>query len=155
MPPEEVTVNIPIPPGPPVWKNPLDVIAMGNFLNSTYPLHRKSEKDPFGFYWKQSCPKEPMVRWTLTCEEFRHQVEQKEFKIRVNLKPASRRKSGMISIRVSASNIRVPIESRIDIKVTESEGDTFNVAEAQLKELLIKEPTPHKYGWRSRGIRKD
>ncbi|MHB8545052.1 MAG: hypothetical protein ACYC9S_13780, partial [Leptospirales bacterium] len=144
MPPEEVTVNIPIPPKPPVWKSPFDVLGMGNFSNSISQLSRKKGKDPFEFYWTQSPPTEPMDKWTLTCEEFRHQVDPKEFRIRVNLKPCTRRESGMISFRVSASNIRVPIESHIDIKVTESEGDTFNVAEAQLKKLLTKEPTPPK-----------
>lgn len=154
MPPEEVPINIPIPPEPPVWKIPLDVLGMETFSNSISQLTRKREKDPFEFYWTQSPPTEPMGKWTLTCEEFRHQVEPKECRIRVNLNPSSRKKSGMISIRISASNLRSPIKSHIDINVTESEEDTFNVAESQLKNLLTKEQTPHKWGRRSRGVRK-
>ena len=154
MPPEEVPINIPIPPKPPVWKSPLDVLGMGNFSNSIPKLTRKREKDPFEFYWTQSPPTEPMDRWTLTCEEFRHQVDPKEFRIRVNLKSYLRRESGMISFRVSASNLRNPIKSHIKIKITESEGDTFNIAESQLKKLLTKEPTPHKGSRRSKSVRK-
>lgn len=84
---------------------------------------RSVKRDRHTFYWKGGKPDIAESVWELECEEFRHKVQTEEFEYQLFAggKPAG----GTLKCTVSASNLRIPAEKVIPIKLSYVDGDTL------------------------------
>jgi hypothetical protein len=134
----EMSPMLPLPPSPPTSRYVPGFAESAPFelgLNPTVPflesiasLHRQEDRDPHAFYWKGGRPSAAMEEWTLTCKEFRHQVEPERFQV-VALPPSrSTIEKGALSFRVTASNLPEPVAITLPIAISRIERDTLEVA---------------------------
>ena len=133
--------NIPIPPKPPLKyiqdlaRSPGLNVNLRSFLPPS--LGPSRQRDPYKFYWYSEKPTGPQEKWKFSCKEFRHQQEPERFTIRVQTKPDSHKRSGLIIFKVSASNLPNIASSQIQIKikVAETIGNTLGCAKEQIDTL--------------------
>lgn len=101
--------------------------SMDRLIRNLPPITANNQhsvkRDRHKFYWKDGRPDVAESIWELECEEFRHQVQTKEFDYQIMVvgKPTG----GMLKCTVSAANLRKPAEKEIPIKLNYTDGDTL------------------------------
>jgi hypothetical protein len=135
--------RLPQPPEPPRGKYIDPFTALADLSRTFGTLHsalavpsiapylgRTVFDDPNAFYYRERSPPNFVEEFSLTCRQFRHQLEHKQFELQVRWDKDMRRRSGAIKCRVSAENLRSPIECILPVSVQYQRGDTASVIES-------------------------
>lgn len=135
------TLNIPAPPKSPIGRslNTLIPNYQKPSLSSTYfkNIALFQKKDPHKFYFYPSEEKNQKEFWKFSCKEFMHQQDPEKINIRVQVKIDSQQKSGLISYKVSARNLPIPVQDQIQVKIHQSIGDTLKYAKEEISKLTF------------------
>ena len=108
-------------------------------LSSTYfkNIALFQKKDPHKFYFYPSEEKNQKEFWRFLCKEFMHQQDPEKINIRVQVKIDSQQKSSLISYKVSARNLPIPVQDQIQVKIHQSIGDTLKYAKEEISKLTF------------------
>jgi len=91
--------------------------------------YRVQQSDPHKLYWKTEQPKDLSEQWVLEQEEFRPSLDPIDFGLRVVALPSTdQQSSGRLRIRVSASNLRRPVEMHLQLEILREAKQTLDVA---------------------------
>ena len=77
----------------------------------------KDKHDKYGFYWKPNRPIIKTNKWTLECDEFRHQIKPELFEISVHFPPEFANKRTALEVIVTAKNIPKPVKYVLPIEI--------------------------------------
>jgi hypothetical protein len=138
-----VTLHLPTPPDPPSGQLTETVTVAGYpDISSRYNLDALQPppvslagwtRDRNAFYWdERSHTATTLLR--LSCEEFRHQDEPQELEITV-VAQHGRESAGLITCRLSATNLPEPEELTIPIKTIPTLADTEALASNLIRQL--------------------
>jgi hypothetical protein len=143
-------IALPNAPSPPKgeWKKPAAIgdaikalrITQGpafdtDILRYTPPFFPKA-RDPNAFYYKPERPNSPVQRISLTCEQWRHQVEPEEFTV-VVYRGVPGVINGSLKIEVHASNLTTPFTTTIPLQISVKEKSVLDSAQTLIDNLKI------------------
>lgn len=94
-----------------------------------------NNRDRNSFYWKDR-PNNYKNQWLFECDEFRHQLEPKYFKVNLFVPRKSIISRGAIECVVSASNLPEPFKLILPIEIEYTKGDTEAEAALLLNKTL-------------------
>jgi hypothetical protein len=102
--------------------------ALGPPMHIASLLHSEP-RDPTAFYYRDGRPHDFVQGVSLSCLQFRHRLEPKDFELEVQWQPNVRSTGGALRCRVSAENLPGPIELALPMRVTLERGDITAVIE--------------------------
>jgi hypothetical protein len=148
------SVKLPNPPSPPrgVWTRKMNHPAsrfaemMGGRFRDPFAasvhhptltldrLHPPKPRDPDSFYWKDGRPSVAKSLVELTCENWRHGVEDEHFLFRVDAANAES-VSGAIQCEVHAENLSDPIVLTLPVRIERTTQSTLEHARTLVSRL--------------------
>src|SRR5690606_27630590 len=87
---------------------------------------RPQERDRHCFYWKNDRPHIYSTTHEFVCVEFRHQVEPEVFELFVYVDPQFDPSGGVITCRLTASNLSQPAVIRVPIAIAYETASALN-----------------------------
>jgi hypothetical protein len=122
--PQNTSLAFANPPRPPraqfptkgIFPFPFGLPPTTGLLNA-HVLSGLAQHDKYGFYWTPKEPTTMMHRWTLECDEFRHQAEPKVFELSLHFPPDFTSKKAGLKTTVTAKNLPKPVTSVLPIEI--------------------------------------
>ena len=130
-------LKLPFPPDPPRRKFRAELLRAVGFLDRDpfaipshapfFPAAANLRRDDDGFYWRDG-RSDPVSTMALECKTWRHGREEEDFPFRIWADHSADLR-GLIVGKISAGNIRKPIEKHLPLRLTFEGRDCLPLAE--------------------------
>ncbi len=151
------SIKLPNPPSPPggVWKetNNRSVSRFADMINGRISdpfanmvrpsaldlnhMRAPTPRDPDGFYWKGGRPSTASTLVELTCENWRHNIENEHFPFRITASDDAD-VSGAIKCEIHAENLSDPLTMTLPIRIKRIARSTFDQAQTLIARLRVR-----------------
>jgi len=122
--PRNISLAFPNPPPAPRAQFSTRRIPSFPFLQSpatdllnTNVMSGLGQRDKYSFYWTPNKPTTMMDRWTLECDEFRHQTRAEVFELSLHFPPDFTQKKTALETIATAKNLPKPVKSVLSIEI--------------------------------------
>jgi hypothetical protein len=106
-------------------------------LSIPQPVYIPTPRDKNKFYWKDGRPYERTDKWAFECDEFRHKFEPKGFEITLFVPRKNGLEKGAVKCKVTANNLREPVEKIIPVKIKYAHGDINKIANDYIDSIKV------------------
>ena len=132
--------KIPPPPKPPSMQSLYKALRPDFFYKQLPSLHSQyfksiQPRDPYKFYCDNLESDDSDDIRKFSCKELRHQQDPEKIIIRIQIKPDSQHRSGLLTYKLSAQNLPIPVREQVPLKISKSIGNTFECAKKQIRAL--------------------
>ncbi len=97
--------------------------------------------DPNRFYFKPDEPEEPVVSFSLKCQQWRHSMPAEEFGLEIRFYQDAGVLAGLLECRVHAENLADPSTMPVPVRIAIEEADTYERAlklvERRIRNALV------------------
>jgi len=143
--PQNISIAFPNPPAAPksgwfatgVSTFPFTEFQIPSLISQSF-IPRPSQRDKHTFYWKPNRPTTKTNKWTLECDEFRHQIKPELFEISVHFPPEFANKRTALEVIVTAKNIPKPVKYVLPIESEYITKDTMDYAYSLIDDIKSK-----------------
>lgn len=143
--PQNTSLAFPNPPPAPKARRSTRGILSFPFVQSptTDLLNTKfmsglGQRDKYSFYWTRNKPTTMMDRWTLECDEFRHQTKAEVFELSLHFPPDFTHKKTALETTVTAKNLPKPVKSVLPIEIEHITKDALEYAYSLIDDIKPK-----------------
>jgi hypothetical protein len=143
--PQNISLALPNPPAAPKARR--STAGISSFPFSQLPsagvssrpfIKLDKERDRHSFYWKPNRPIKMTDKWTLECDEFRHQMPAKTFEVLVHFSPEFIDRKAALAVIVGAKNLPKPIKSVFTIEIEHITKDASECAYSLIDDVKSK-----------------
>jgi len=143
--PQSTSLAFPNPPSAPkvrcstrgILSFPFGQLPTTDLLN-TKVMSGLGQRDKYSFYWTPKKPTAMMDRWTLECDEFRHQINAEVFELSLHFPPDFTQKKAALETIVTAKNLPKPVKSVLPIEIEHITKDASEYAYSLIDDIKPK-----------------
>ena len=130
-----ITLRLPPSPRPPqgtsiqdALENMKMVLDYPRAAHTGLPVSPESQRDPNAFYYKPRFPFDPVDTIRLSCDQWRHGLDDEEFTIEICAHPDSQEVTGYVDCVVQAENLSRPVRTGVQIRINVVKMNTTEYA---------------------------